>query len=240
MSTKIKCLILDDEIPGLTYLKMLCEQFPEVTVVKAFDNSSIFLNEVDTLDFNTCILDIEMGGMNGLQVANILKGKAIIFVTAYREYAVDAFELNAVDYICKPIQRDRLKQAIDKVIDKLNGNRLQNEFVQLNSEKGKILLYFDRISYIIVSESDSRDKVVYMTDGRASLLKNISFDKLDKILPPNMFCRINKKEIIAFKIVEHFSNDVITSSVRQAGSPILFTLSEVYKSDFLNRISRLS
>lgn len=239
MSTKIKCLILDDEIPGLTYVKMLCEQFPEVTVVKAFNDSSAFLDEVDELDFNTCILDIEMNGMNGLQVANILKEKAIIFITAYREYAVDAFELNAVDYICKPIKRERLKQAIDKVIEKLDGNRAQNEFVQLNSEKGKILLYFDRISHIVVSNSDSRDKVVYMTDGRTSLLKNISFDRLNKILPPNKFCRINKKEIIAFRIVEHFSNDVITSSVKQTGSPILFTLSEVYKSEFLNKITRL-
>lgn len=240
MNTKIKCLILDDEIPGLTYLKMLCGQFAEVEIVKAFDNSSSFLREVDKLDFDVCILDIEMGGVNGLQIANILQGKAIIFVTAYKEYAADAFNLNAVDYICKPIQRDRLKTAIDKAIERLDKKRSEKKFVQLNSEKGKILLYFDKIHYIAVSASDSRDKIVYQTDGKNILLKNISFDRLLNVLPANLFCRINKKEIIAFNIVQYFSNDEITSSIMHIGTPIIFTLSEVYKTDFLKKINLLS
>lgn len=240
MNTKIKCLILDDEIPGLTYLKILCEQFPEVEIVKAFDNSDAFLDEIDKLDFDACILDIEMGGVNGLQIANILRDKAVIFVTAYKEYAVEAFELNAVDYICKPIQRDRLKQAIDRAIERLEKNKQQKRFVQLNSEKGKVLLYFDKINYIAVSDSDSRDKIVYQTDGKSTLLKNITFHELQKILPADQFCRINKREMIAFRIIQYFSNDQITSTVIQAGSQILFTLSEVYKPDFLKKIAALS
>jgi DNA-binding NarL/FixJ family response regulator len=58
-------LLLDDELPGLTYLKMLCEQLPDLEVVKAFDRPTIFLNEASNLDFDFCILDIEMPEMNG-------------------------------------------------------------------------------------------------------------------------------------------------------------------------------
>lgn len=240
MSTQIKCVILDDEIPGLTYLKMLCSQFSEIEVVRAFNDSNTFLEEINNLDFDLCILDIEMGGLNGLQVANILKDKAIIFVTAYKEYAVEAFELNAVDYICKPIQRDRLKQAIDKAVERLAKRAKEKDFVQLNSDKGKVLLYFDRIDYISVSESDSRDKTVHLSDGRTLLLKNISLAKLQEVLPFHSFCQINKKEIIALRVVQYFSNDEITATILNAGAPVVFTLSEIYKSNFLEKLTSLS
>lgn len=75
MNTKLKCLLLDDELPGLTYLKMLCEQIPDLEVVRAFDNPVKFLEEVKNLDFDFCILDIEMPEMNCLQIANLLNGK---------------------------------------------------------------------------------------------------------------------------------------------------------------------
>ena len=70
----IKCVILDDELLAISYLKLLCEQIENVEVVKAFNDPKIFLNEIDSLDCNLCILDIEMPGMTGLQVAEIISG----------------------------------------------------------------------------------------------------------------------------------------------------------------------
>ena len=84
---------------------MLCEQLPELEVVKAFNNPEVFLSELPNLDFDLCILDIEMPQMNGMQVANLLNGKAVIFTTAYKEYAAEAFDLDAVDYVSKPIKK---------------------------------------------------------------------------------------------------------------------------------------
>ncbi|WP_165021721.1 LytR/AlgR family response regulator transcription factor [Dysgonomonas sp. ZJ279] len=235
MNTKLKCLILDDELPGLTYLKLLCEQFSEVEVVKAFNDPQVFLEEIHLLEFDVCILDIEMGGMNGLQIANLLKDKAIIFVTAYKEYAAEAFDLNAVDYVRKPIQRDRLKQAIDKAIERVEKARQEKTFVQLNSEKGKALLYFDQINYITISDTDSRDKMVHLSDGKILILKNISFDKLLDLLPDNLFCRINKKEIIALRIIQYFSYDEIITSIIHNETPIHFFLSDIYRIDFMKK-----
>lgn len=240
MESKLRCLILEDELPGLAYLKMLCQQFPEVEVVKAFDDPKIFLEEMGQLQFDACILDIEMGEINGLQIANILKDKAIIFVTAYKEYAAEAFDLNAIDYVRKPIQRDRLKQAIDKAIKYLNKPDSVKNFAQLNSEKGKVLLYFDQVDYITIAALDSRDKIVYLKDGKTLTLKNISFDKLIKLLPANKFSRINKKEIIALRAIQYFSYDEIVSDIIQNESTIRFSLSDVYRDEFLLKIQTLN
>lgn len=68
----IKCVILDDELLAISYLKLLCEQIDTVEVVKAFNDPKLFLNEINDLDCNVCILDIEMPGMNGLQVAELI------------------------------------------------------------------------------------------------------------------------------------------------------------------------
>src|SRR6187431_776666 len=112
MSTKIKCVLLDDEIPGLTYLKMLCQQIPELEVVKAYNDPQKLVHESANVDFDLCILDIEMPKLNGVQVASILKNKSVIFATAHREYAADAFDLDAVDFVQKPVTKERLLVAI--------------------------------------------------------------------------------------------------------------------------------
>ena len=114
MTTKLKCLLLDDELPALSYIKLLCEELPDVEVVKAFNDPEKFLESISTLDFNVCILDIQMPKHSGLEVAQHLKDKLIIFTTAYKEFAAEAFDLNAVDYIRKPLQKDRFEKAILK------------------------------------------------------------------------------------------------------------------------------
>ncbi|MDO8965554.1 LytTR family DNA-binding domain-containing protein [Algoriphagus sp.] len=231
-------MLLDDELPGLTYLKMLCEQISDLEVVKAFDNASTFLREVPKLEFDLCILDIEMPEMNGLQIANLLNGKPVIFATAYKEYAAEAFDLNALDYIRKPIQLDRLKQAIDKAKKQISLSILNpKSFIQLNTNKGKAILYFDKIAYIKTSENDSRDKLVCLFDGEEYVVKNITFDKLREILPNKDFCRINKQEMLALRAVQVFSFDEITTGLfSNQGKKIKFSLSENYRNEFLQKV----
>ena len=232
-------MLLDDELPGLTYLKMLCEQLPDLEVVKAFNNPTLFINEVSNLDFDFCILDIEMPEMNGLQIANLLNGKPVIFATAYKEYAAEAFDLNALDYIRKPITIDRLKQAVDKAKKYLSNSREQSHktFTQLNTNKGKAILFFEKIAYIKTSETDSRDKIIKLFDGEEFVLKNISFDKLNELLPSTDFCRINKKEILSIKAIQVFSFDEITTNlVSRSGKYIKLFLSENYRNEFLQKV----
>ena len=159
----IKCILLDDELPSLSYIQALCENFKDVEIVKSFNNPQKFLAQIDRLDFNTCILDIHMPGMNGLEVARILSDKAIIFSTAHKEYAADAFDLNAVDYIRKPYQADRLQTAFDKALKWLNSTKETGlEVIELNSNQGKTRIRIDQIAYIEVADHDRRDKYIYM------------------------------------------------------------------------------
>lgn len=237
MNSKIKCLLLDDELPGLTYLKMLCEQIPELEIIKAFNNPSTFLKELPNLEFDLCIMDIEMPDMNGLQVANLLNGKPVIFTTAYKEYAAEAYDLDAIDYVRKPVKMERLQQAISKAKSKLLTTKEEKEFVQLNTSKGKTLIFFDQLCYLKVSEVDSRDKIVRFFDGAEMTLKNISFDKLLSILPEKHFVRVNKQEIIALKAIQVFSFDEIVTNISlPSGQHLKLLLSETYRNEFLQKV----
>ena len=239
MSSTLKCILIDDEILGLKYLKMLCEQIENIEVVKAFVDPELFINELDNLEFDFCILDIEMPKINGLQVANLLKDKPFIFSTAYKEYAIDAFDLDATDYIQKPIKKERLLQAIDKIKKRVQQtDHQQNSFVQLNSDKGKILLHFNQIVYISTSTLESRDKTVVYNDLSELTLKNITLDNLTEILPEKNFVRINKREIINIQHIKYFHSESITLDILSTeNKEINLILSEVYKSNFLDRIS---
>lgn len=237
MDTKLRCILLDDELPGLTYLKMLCEQLPEVEVVKAYNNPESFIHDLPNLEFDLCILDIEMPGFNGLQVANLLRGKPVIFTTAYRDYAAEAFDLDAIDYVQKPIKMERLHQAIEKALKRIRSKGVRKNFVQLNTDQGKALIFFNQIGYIHASNTDSRDKIADMIDGTSITLKNVTFSKLVEVLPSAEFVRINKKEMIALQIVKVFSFDEITTSmIAENGKPIRLSLSESYRNEFLKRV----
>ncbi|MFE2864133.1 MULTISPECIES: LytR/AlgR family response regulator transcription factor [Sphingobacterium] len=234
----LKCILLDDEIPSLRFLKMLCEQIPGLEVVKTFNDPTVLLSEYRKLSFDFCILDIEMPEFNGFDLAIELKDFPIVFSTAYKQYASEAFDINAVDYMRKPLSLERLQQAIMKVEQLISKRSETVSFAQFNTNKGKTVLYFEQINYVQIAEVDSRDKTVYLADGSFILLKNISFDKLMEILPEQDFIRINKKEIIAAKIVKFFSADEITSTLLdEQNLPLVFNLGESYKKMFFEKFS---
>jgi len=238
LNTKLKCLLLDDELPGLTYLKMLCEIIPELEIIGVYNNPDLFIKEIPELEFDLCIIDIEMPGMDGLQVAKLLKGKPVIFTTGYSQYAAEAFDLDAIDYVRKPIKLDRLKLAVKKVLFRLGKRPAIINLRQLNTDKGKAIVNTDQIGYIATSETDSRDKVAYYPDGIFSfVLKNISIARLLEILPAGQFCQVNKKELIALRSVNYFSHDTITTKIIQSdGIPLVLILSDTYRKEFIQLV----
>ena len=215
---------------------MLCEQLPDLEVVKAFNSSEIFIQEIQNLTFDFCILDIEMPKINGIEVAKLLNNKPVIFTTAYKEYAVDAFEVNAVDYVLKPVKLERLQQAIAKV-KLINPTSPTPRTIQLNSEKGKAIIPIEKIRYIVTSETDSRDKTIWFEDHSSLKIKNISFEKLQEILPQNRFIKVNKKEIIALQSILSFSSEeIVTTLLLSNGKNLRVALSETYKDEFIKQV----
>lgn len=239
MTTKLKCLLLDDELPALRYIKTLCEEIPNVEVIKAFNDSELFLKSIHQIDFDLCILDIQMPQYTGLEVAKYLKNELVIFTTAHKEFAADAFDLNAVDYIRKPVQKERFVKAIEKaksILDtKNNAGQLKTIW---NTDKGKAIVLSNEILYIEAAKTDARDKIMHCIGGKKIILKNTSFTQILSNLPLNDFCRINKKEIISINTVRHFTSETIFTSIKSnINSTFLnFLLSSVYRSDFNSKI----
>ncbi|MET3538298.1 LytR/AlgR family response regulator transcription factor [Chryseobacterium limigenitum] len=235
----IKCVILDDELLAISYLKLLCEQIENVEVVKAFNDPKIFLNEIEHLDCNLCVLDIEMPGMTGLQVAELISdSKKIIFTTAYKEYAAEAFDLNVVDYVRKPIKKERLIQAFEKAKELISVPQ-KKDFIEWNTNIGKTIIFTEQIAYIKTSEIDSRDKDIILNDGTTIVLKNLSFKSLLEMLPTKDFAQVNKKEIIALSSIKIFStNEIITSISLDGENFIKLQIGDTYKSSLLEMFGK--
>ena len=114
----------------------------------------------------------------------------------------------------------------------------QKYFVQLNTDKGKTLVFFDQLNYIRTSEIDSRDKVARMENNATLIFKNLSFEKLLEALPSHQFCQINRSEILALRCVQFFSHDEITTNIIQPnGKHLVLFLSEIYRNNFIQTVN---
>ena len=216
---------------------MLCTEIEEIEIIKAYNNPIKLIEEKDSLNFDLCILDIEMPELNGVEVAKQLKDKLIIFTTAYSDFAADAFDLDAVDYIRKPLQKIRLVKAIEKAVTIFKQkNNSNHKTITFTTNDGKTLLDVENIYYITSSHIDSRDKLLYLNNSESFILKNISFEQLSKILPHNYFCRLNKKDLINIKAVKSYNHKEVTINLKLRGSYLTMNLGDMFKKDFLTKI----
>lgn len=238
MITKLRCILLDDELPGLTYLKMLCQEIEVLEIVKAFNSPEKLMEELPSLTFDLCITDIEMPNIDGLTLAKQLQNKLIIFTTAYKEHAHEAFNIDAIDYITKPVSKERLQKAVLKALEKHSATIQNNAFITLNTDKGKAILYINQVVYIKSAENDSRDKETYLTDGSVLILKNINFETLLQQLPATLFCRVTKKELISIAQIKHYTHNEITLNLLdKKGAFIRTALSETYRMTFMKLVT---
>lgn len=179
-----------------------------------------------------------MPGMNGLQVAELINGKKIIFTTAYKEYAAEAFDLNVVDYVRKPIKKERLQQAFEKLQKPLNEDE-KNTFFEWNTNLGKSIVFANQIVYIKTSEIDSRDKDLFLKNGSELILKNLSFKHLSELLPEKHFVQINKKEMVNIRNIKVFaSSEIILDIVSTEGHPVKLIVSDVFKSQISEKLTK--
>ena len=148
----ISCIIVDDEQPALEEINFLLESIPEVSVIGQGKNGLDAIRLVEELEPDLLFLDIDMPGLNGFKVVEQLATRdelpQVIFVTAYDQYAVKAFEVNAVDYILKPIEKSRLEKAVQRAKRQLESdagvsNKLKNlisMMVPAAPKKSKLLV----------------------------------------------------------------------------------------------------
>ncbi|KXA14124.1 MULTISPECIES: LytR/AlgR family response regulator transcription factor [Fusobacterium] len=190
----MRCVIVDDEFPAREELKYFISKFPGTELTQefgdsldAFDYLQEHAKEVDVL-----FLDINMPELNGLNLGKIIRklnpAMKIIFVTAYREYAVDAFEIQAFDYLLKPYSEDR----IEKLLSRLSVEKKQISNKVSISVGEKIMVF--NTEDIIVVEADKKESRVYTT--KECYLTKMKISDWEEQLPENQFYRCHRSYLV--------------------------------------------
>ncbi|QHT69040.1 response regulator transcription factor [Rhodocytophaga rosea] len=204
----MKALIIDDERLARNELKRLLEAYPKINVVGEAVNAEDALDKIEQLSPDLLFLDIQMPGKNGFELLSSIEGNVpdVIFTTAYDEYALKAFEFNALDYLLKPIDTHRLAEAIHKVEDYQKTETERKENVKMLTEQDQVFVkdgekcWFVKLSRIRLFESMGNYVRLHFDDQKPLILK--SLNALDERLDPHTFFRANRKHIINLQWIE--------------------------------------
>jgi two-component system LytT family response regulator len=206
----MNCVIIDDEPAAIDVLKFHLSSIPFVTLKKTFRDPLDALEYLQQHTIDLIFLDINMPKLSGISFPKFLQNPPlIIFTTAYSEYALESYELKAVDYLLKPIEFNRLLQAVMKSKQHLEKNNTitnpiseispdiseQTIFVKSGSEFHQ--LFIQNIKYI---ESDG-NYVTFYTDKRP-ILARYKLSEVLELLPKEFFARIHRSYIVALKHIE--------------------------------------
>lgn len=206
----IKCIIIDDEPIAIEYLKEYVNTIPELLLIGTYQNAKEALPRIQNSEVDLIFIDIEMPEISGLDFVKALENApAVIFTTAYPQYAVEGFNLNAVDYLLKPIGLERFKQSIQKVHKEISIQTglppMQNKFIFLkNGYKSEKIDIQD-----IVFIAGNKEYATYYTKSGRTYLKNERLKNLEKDYQPYGFIRIHKSYLINTQYIKKiFNNNV--------------------------------
>ena len=199
-----KAMIVDDELTAREILQHHLQKIDSIEVVANCKNALEAFSVLNTKAIDLIFLDINMPDISGLSFAKAIgKDTKIIFTTAYREYAIDGFDLQAVDYLLKPISLERLIQAVQKFQSEQAPNITQN-FLFVRSDRKMVKVNFDEILYI---ESLSDYLKIYTTNKLITIRETIS--NLEIQLPEQGFIRCHRSFIVAFSKITAYTNEQI-------------------------------
>jgi two-component system LytT family response regulator len=214
---EFRTLIIDDERLAREELKSVLKDYLEIKVIDEAHNGDEGIEKVKKLAPDLVFLDVSMPGMTGFEMLKKLDDiPHVIFVTAYDEYALKAFEVNALDYLLKPIDPERLAEAIDKLKTKeeqefessaQHGNSRKERSLSINDRvfiKDGEKCYFVKLSDVRMLESDGNYVKVYFEKNRPLILR--SLNSFEERLDPEFFFRANRKFIINLEWVERVEN----------------------------------
>jgi len=231
----INCLIIDDEPVAREILGEYVAREKKLRLAGSCKNALDAFEKISSESIGLVFLDINMPGINGLSFArSINKNIKVIFTTAYREYAVDGFDLQAVDYLLKPISYERFRQAVDKYLNESQvferySNEVvaeeKNDFIFVRSDRKMIKIVFSQIRYI---ESIGDYVKIHLDDKTIVIRETIS--NIEAQLPQKDFIRTHRSYIVSFRAIESFTNEYVETGKHQ------IPISRSYKNDVLGRL----
>lgn len=208
----MRCIIVDDEPIARKGVKKLVEQISQLELLDSFNSAESAGEFLKNTDVDLIFLDINMSGINGIEFArSIPKTTLIIFTTAYSEYALDSYDLDAVDYLVKPIDAARFRKAVEKAIayhlllmdeEEKNIENIAEEYIFVKSDRRFFKINLHEILYI----EGLKDYVIIQMENQR-IITRMTVKNIHELLPPKMFLRINRSYIVNKHQIDSFDNN---------------------------------
>ena len=253
MQEKIQALIVDDEPPARSVIRKMLAEDADVEIVGECSNGIEAIKSIEKLSPDLLFLDIEMPEMDGFGLLESFdEGRmpAVIFVTAYNQYAVKAFEVSAVDYLLKPFDHERLAKALEKAQANLHersdaerSEQVLDLLQQLNSKQETLDRFVikknERVLLVPSEEIDwieANGNYVLLHAGRAKHILRETMKRIEKRLDPNKFLRIHRSTIVNIDSIKelqtHFDGEHLV--ILKSGTEL--TLSRRYREKLSNKL----
>lgn len=244
----IKVIIIEDEELGRELIKNYLKDREDIEIIAECENGFEGIKQIQEKKPDLIFLDIQMPKLNGFEMLEILDDRPeVIFTTAYNQYAIQAFELNAIDYLLKPFSRERLIEALDKARKRLLSKQSQSEKIRnlvqqpleeiirrvvVKSNSKIHVIPVDKIRYL---EAQDDYVMIYTLDGKH--LKQATMKYFEKHLDPDEFMRVHRSYIIRLEQVvqlEPYGKDNYVAKLKDGSSV------KISKSGFKNLKGKLN
>ena len=210
----MNCIIIDDEPLAREAVQLLIDDSEDLVIIGSFNSAASASKFMEKQAVDLVFLDINMPNITGLEFARTIpKSTLVIFTTAYAEYALDSYEVDAIDYLVKPIDPDRFKKAVEKAVsyhtlllaeEKDNVGEIENECIFVKSERRyfrvalKSILFIEGLKdYVIIQLEDQR------------IITKMNLKMMHELLPKSTFLRVNKSYIVNKNRIDSFDNNDI-------------------------------
>lgn len=209
----ITAIAIDDEAPALKIIGNFCSRTEGIRLDRTFLRPDEALHYLGTTAIDLLFLDIRMPSQSGLELYKTLDpGPLVIFTTAHSEYAVEGFNLNAIDYLLKPFTLERFQQAVNKAIQFLSFRQSpeQSETLLIKADYSLIRIRTGDILFIEAAD----DYLKIHQENKTPLIARMTMKGLIAMLPPNDFIRTHRSYIVAFRRIENVRNRIISIAGR--------------------------
>lgn len=224
----IKAIAIDDELPALKIIEKFCEKTGLIELQKTFSMPNEALKHLSKFPTDLLFLDINMPAMSGIELyKSIEQNTMVIFTTAYSEFAVEGFNLNAIDYLLKPYTYERFLQAVNKANDNLGSSgSIEKSLEQYLFVRADYSLIKIAINDIVLIEGLDDYLKIHLDNNPKPIVTRMTMKSIMEKLSSSEFIRVHRSFIIPFSKIENVRKKIITI----AGKEI--PIGSSYESDF--------
>ena len=228
------CIAIDDEPLALQLISQYCNKIPFLNLEKVFTNPDEAIEYLKTVTVDLLFLDIQMPDITGIQLyKNLEKKPMVIFTTAYKDYAIEGFNVDAIDYLLKPFEYDRFLKAVYKAKEYLEF--LSSQDLQLNSLYIKVNYEMMKINLKDIDLIEALDDYIKIHLKPSPVLTLMTLKTMQEKLPSKEFVRVHRSYIVPLHKVEKFSKNKLIVAGKEI--PIGSSYADVY--DTLISLSKI-